>query len=361
MKRSKKTGVAALVLCGAMALSTIGMGLAKWQTNISADGNVTASGNWNVALTDASVTLSKGTEILENDADYSLQNVCASNYKAQACIEAAVSRSSLSSSSSPKTGTQSRTSAISGWLWLVDTTRFDMSKLGTLTTEQRRLIMLDGLENGYVIRLSDNQTAPDGTKINAMRAWNYYRNKNDYFGDASARDTILNGLVAQSDTLIKTLRPDTFRNYALICIATDGTTNCNHLQFAIGQMGRTDGKEPAAVTYTSTSATFSDISFSLPEAWAEYKLTITNNGTVNANLSGAVIALNTENSDQLTLKAPDLSDETLKPGESCTVTFVVQVPESCTGELNATGSITLTLPYAQDSVEPAPEAGHTHA
>lgn len=361
MKRSKKAGVAALVLCGAMALSTIGMGLAKWQTNISADGNVTASGNWNVALTDASVTLSKGTEILENDADYSLQNVCASNYKAQACIEAAVSRSSLSSSSSPKTGTQSRTSAISGWLWLVDTMRFDMSKLGTLTTEQRRLIMLDGLENGYVIRLSDNQTAPDGTKINAMRAWNYYRNKKDYFGDASARDTILNGLVAQSDTLIKTLRPDTFRNYALICIAADGTTNCNHLQFVIGQMGRTDGKEPAAVTYTSTSATFSDISFSLPEAWAEYKLTITNNGTANANLSDAAITLEGSNAGQLTLQAPDLSDDVLAPGQSCTVTVVVQAADNGSNTLDASGTLKISLPFAQDSVSQAPEASHTHA
>lgn len=53
--------------------------------------------------------------------------------------------------------------------------------------------MLDGLEDGSVIRLSDDQTAPDGTKISAMRAWNYYRSKTDYFGDTSAQTTILNG------------------------------------------------------------------------------------------------------------------------------------------------------------------------
>lgn len=144
--------------------------------------------------------------------------------------------------------------------------------------------MLDGLADGSVIRLSDDQTAPDGTKISAMRAWNYYRSKTDYFGDTSAQTTILNGLVAQSDALIKTLCPDTFRNYALICMAADGTDHCDHLQFVIGSMGRTGG-EQAPVTRTDTSAAYSDIVFTLPDAWASYTLTITNKGTADAHLS----------------------------------------------------------------------------
>lgn len=205
MKKSGKLGAAALLLCGTLALSAMGMGFAKWQTTLHAEGDVAASGKWDVVLTDASVTLSNGAEIRGNDADYSLQNVIAANKKGQACIEAAVSRTKVTSY--PTTGTQNSRFAVSSWLWLVDTTRFDLSKLGTLDTEQRRLTMLDGLEQGYVIRLGDDQTAPDGTKIQGMRAWNYYRNKTDYFGDTAAQDKILDGLVAQSDTLLKTLRP----------------------------------------------------------------------------------------------------------------------------------------------------------
>ena len=109
------------------------------------------------------------------------------------------------------------------------------------------------------------------------------------------------------------------------------------------------------------SVSFADVTFGLPGAWASYTVTVTNNGTVNANLAGAAIALDTRNPEQLTLNQPDLIDETLAPGESCTLTFVLQVPQDYIGELNATGTLTVTLPYAQDTVEPAPAAAHTHA
>lgn len=102
------------------------------------------------------------------------------------------------------------------------------------------------------------------------------------------------------------------------------------------------------------------MTFGLPGAWASYTLTVTNQGTVNANLAGAVIALETKTPEQLTLTKPELSDETLAPGQSCTLTFVIQVPEDYEGELNAAGRLTVTLPYGQDTVEPAPGVGHTH-
>lgn len=314
MKKSGKLGAAALLLCGTLALSAMGMGFAKWQTTLHAEGDVAASGKWDVVLTDASVTLSNGAEIRENDADYSLQNVIAANKKGQACIEAAVSRTKVTSY--PTTGTQNNRFAVSSWLWLVDTTRFDLFKLGTLDTEQRRLTMLDGLEQGYVIRLGDDQTAPDGTKIQGMRAWNYYRNKTDYFGDTAAQDKILDGLVAQSDTLLRTLRPDAFRNYALVCMAADGTDHCDHLQFVIASMGRADGQKPAAVTRTETEAAYSDVEMALPGAWVAYTLTVTNRGTANANLSDAVIVLEGDDTAQLQLDAPDLAGGTFWPRAS---------------------------------------------
>lgn len=44
MQNGKKTGAAALLLCGVMAVSAVGMGFAKWQTTVTAGGNVSAAG-----------------------------------------------------------------------------------------------------------------------------------------------------------------------------------------------------------------------------------------------------------------------------------------------------------------------------
>lgn len=92
MRNGKKTGAAALLLCGVMAVSAAGMGFAKWQTTVTAGGNVSAAGKWDVEMTDAAVTLSSDAQLRENDADYGLQNVCAQKVYGQACIEAAVPR-----------------------------------------------------------------------------------------------------------------------------------------------------------------------------------------------------------------------------------------------------------------------------
>lgn len=187
-----------------------------------------------------------------------------------------------------------------------------------------------------------------------------YRSKTDYFGDTSAQTTILNGLVAQSDALIKTLRPDTFRNYALICMAADGTDHCDHLQFVIGSMGRTGG-EQVPVTRTDTSAAYSDIVFTLPDAWASYTLTITNKGTADAHLSDGVISLEGADSAQLRLDTPDLSDDVLAPGQSCTVQVVVQALDNGSDTLDTSGALKIDLPYSQAAVEQAPQAGHQHS
>ena len=93
--------------------------------------------------------------------------------------------------------------------------------------------------------------------------------------------------------------------------------------------------------------------------FAAWQTNITGSGTASANLADAVIELNTE-SDQLVLDKPDLSEEVLQPGESCTITFVVKVPEDITGDLDAAGTLTVTLPCSQAAVEAAPAAGHTH-
>ena len=87
---------------------------------------------------------------------------------------------------------------------------------------------------------------------------------------------------------------------------------------------------------------------------------IRDSGTADANLADAQISMDTD-SDQLQLDKPDLADETLAPGESCTVTFVLSVPSDVEDDLDeAAGALTVTLPYSQTAVEAAPDVGMTN-
>ena len=63
--------------------------------------------------------------------------------------------------------------------------------------------------------------------------------------------------------------------------------------------------------------------------------------TANANLEDAVIRLDTEDADQLSLDAPDLSGKTLAPGESCTITVVVEALDDGSDTLDASGRLSI--------------------
>lgn len=86
---------------------------------------------------------------------------------------------------------------------------------------------------------------------------------------------------------------------------------------------------------------------------------MTNQGTANANLRD--YRLDVDQLDEIYhVDMPELGeDEVLKPGESCTMTFVISVDSSESFEA-ATQSFTVYLTYEQDGVEAAPTAGHTH-
>ena len=62
-EKSGKCGTAALLLCGTLALSAMGMGFAKWQTTLHAKGDVAASGTWNLAVTVADLKVSSGASV----------------------------------------------------------------------------------------------------------------------------------------------------------------------------------------------------------------------------------------------------------------------------------------------------------
>ena len=170
--------------------------------------------------------------------------------------------------------------------------------------------------------------------------------------EASAKK-VVDGLLRDVTADLKELYPDTYENYVLVYMS-------KYNSYEIAQMTQQPVDEDDLVSFTDTDVTFADVSFAVPNAWASYSVTVTNNGTVNANLANAEIRLDTEDTDQLVLEAPDLSDEILAPGESCTLTAVVKALDNGSGTLDAAGTLVISLPYAQDSVEAAPEAGHSH-
>jgi len=125
------------------------------------------------------------------------------------------------------------------------------------------------------------------------------------------------------------------------------------------QQGEAYTVYPAVIGDDKTSATYGPATFSLPGAWVQYSVTVTNQGTANANLRD--YRLDVDQLDEIYhVDMPELGeDEVLKPGESCTMTFVISVDSSESFEA-ATQSFTVYLTYGQDGVEAAPTAGHTH-
>lgn len=358
MKKTK-TKICAIALTGALALSAVSVGFAAWKTDITASGSVTANGKWDVSVTDADMAISHGATATLDYSSYQLMNQCSSANISQVALQVGGTKATYAAN----VGKHTSQNLPTAWVWLVDTTRFDMDQLGYLDSEPRRLLMLEGTEEGYIIRLDRNNTAPDGTVVPALKGW--YGGNTTYAGTSivniktETAESIVDDLITESDAVVKQLRPDTYQNYALVLVLASTTYNPQY-QFVIASMGSADGTEPSPTTFTETDVTYADVNFSLPGAWAKYSLTVTNNGTVNANLSDITCELVTEQADQLVLDAPDLESEVLKPGESCTLTYVVKVPADYEGELNASGTLNIKLPYSQDTVEEAPVASHTH-
>lgn len=331
----KKAGIAAVAICAVAALSTIGMGFAKWQTNISAIGNVSANGSWKVEISEATVNLSTGSKADKEVSDWELQRT---NMKSDAYIAGVISGSQTKDPSLYGTQCDKPMSKYT-YYYLIDATKYDLSVEGIKALTKEKAEEITG----------DESTIDISGYINM-----YY---------STTADKIVNGLLRDCTALVKELKPDTYKNYTLAYIskslpntqtATFGTmTEVKSTQTEEGE------KINGRISDDKSTATFSDVTLGLPGSWAEYTVTVSNNGTADANLASADISFNTD-STQLILDKPELSDETLKPGETCTITAVVKVPDTITEDLNADASLTISLPYTQTVVEEAPTAGHTN-
>lgn len=191
LMKKKKLGALALVLCGVVALSAICMGFAKWQTNISAIGNVSANGSWKVEISEATVNLSTGSKAEKEVSDWELQRT---NMKSDAYIASVISGSQTKDPSLYGTQCDTPMSKYT-YYYLIDSTKYDLSNEGikALTKEKAEEI-----------------TADEST-IDISRYINMYY--------STTADKIVNGLLRDCTALVKELKPDTYKNYILAYIS----------------------------------------------------------------------------------------------------------------------------------------------
>lgn len=337
MKKSGKLGAAALLLCGTLALSAMGMGFTKWQTTITAGGTVSAAGIWNLAVTAADLKVSSGASVQGSSSG----SLTRTGQKEDWEIAGRLTDSYTWLEDSIKVGTQSdrEPASYDAIFYAVNMENFDLSSIS--------------YEKGEAIK-ADESTLHLSDYLNLY--YRYYGEKADFGSErmAETAEIVVSGFLRDTAALLQAQYPDSWQQYAVVAVGPSDQS-----RYVIATV-KAEETEQSAATMENGTVSYADVTFGLPGAWAAYTLTVTNQGTVNANLAGAVIALETKTPEQLTLTKPELSDGTLAPGQSCTLTFVIQVPKDYEGELNAAGRLTVTLPYGQDTVEPAPGVGHTH-
>lgn len=325
------------------AIAIIGTSFALWATTLKGNGGISASGSWNVEITNADLNVSSKGAVIDNPAEYTLLRT---NKKTDGYIVEnirSLTRTddwSLIGTQIPDTIKGSGLSSLAH-MYFVDTTKFDVNAIsGTAIT---------------------SDIVKDETTIDIHKHLNkyylFYSPDTSKEKEQEAASKVIDGFLKDSLSLIKDMHPDTYQNYALVHLRAKRTM-VDKENYTIAVMQKIEGSD-APATHTAAEVNYADVAFSLPGAWAQYSVTVTNKGSVDANLENAVIRLDTENEDQLSLDAPDLTGKTLAPGESCTIQVVVKALDNGTGSLNASGRLVVELPYAQDTVEPAPSASYT--
>lgn len=326
MKLKKRHMLCGLVLCLSMAFSGMGLGYALWHTDLSAAGGVVASGNWDVQITDARISQLSGAALEGSDADAepAFQPVSAETQIAE--LVAAQSSGTIGSAASGET--------LGEGFYVIDT---DVYSVSDMTALARDAIQADGssldLSGQPRYCRSDETGATDDTLVT----------------QALLEDTY-EMLVAANPA------EASYDHFALVYLAEDPGQN---LLLATVQAQDTSTAVVDDVTsFTGTSVNFAPVNFNAPGAWAEYTLTVTNNGTVDAKLdTDALFQLDTA-SDQLELATPDLSQDTLAPGQSCTYTFTVQAKADVSA-LEDTGTLSVSLSYSQPEIAPIPAPSYS--
>lgn len=321
---NKKTKLCAALLVAVLAIGLMCFGFAQWSTELNLDGTVSASGSWDVAITDASVELS--------DAGASLTD---STIEVNPSYDVVVYPIYVDYKDNY-------------YYFRVDDVNTEtVSMTADEFDAYDTSIGVAGFSSGnaggdYTFRLSKAQDVED-----IVTKW--YNRKSLKAADGGAMDGKCIGQAIA--WCYKGFATNTPENDQVILTYADAKAYFKE---------NPSGTETiaAGTTFTKTDVTYAPVNFSLPGAWANYKVTIVNNGTGNANLSNAVLNFDDLDKEIYAVDVPDLSGKVLTPGESCTVNLVVRVvaEDSFRAEAQA---FHVVLSYVQDAVNTAPSAGYT--
>lgn len=321
---NKRTKLCAVLVAAVMAIGLMCFGFAQWSTEIHLNGSVSASGSWEVKVTDASVELSNaGAQLVDGTVEvnptydvvvYPIYVDYKNNY----------------------------------YYFRVDdvnteTVSMTAEEFAAYSTSMGVSTFASGAKSGdYTFRLSK----AEGTE-NMVEKW--YNRTSLKATDGGAMDgQCIGKAIAWCYKGFPTNVPE---NSNVILTYADAKSYFEE---------NPAGTETVAAetTFTDTEVTYAPVNFSLPGAWANYKVTIVNNGTGNANLSNAVLNFDALDESIYAVDTPDLSGKVLAPGESCTINLVVKVIAEESFSVEAQ-SFHVTLSYVQDAVDAAPSAGYT--
>lgn len=334
----KRTKLLSAVTAGTMALGVMCFGFAQWSTEISANGTVSANGKWDVKITDASITK------ISNGVTPSLEAVTVE--QTAQVVEYNVILKYVGGVNDPNSKPNG------AYMYVIDdknpqTVNITKDELAEFTAQ----LMIPRDKRYYTTAVIPGDSGLTNFKVDVDESKssliNYYRpNVLDtttyslHLNDDGANEGVVVGKAI--GWLIGGFYKD-----------LDGSVQLTY-KAANAALENAESSTTYLAQFTDTTADYGNVNFSINDAWAEYSLTITNNGTVNANLSNCKFNI-TELSDEFVVDTPNLNNKVLAPGESCTATFVVKVNSE--GELSADAQpFSVELTYVQDTVDEAPSA-----
>lgn len=326
------------LLAAVLALALTASGLSRWSTDINLRGDLTAEGAWNVAITGGQINrVSTGALVNGQSApaaktatvwvcdvvaDYYNNAGYRYNIDDTSARQVEIARAELDQYSCETYDVSSFTVPASSGNYSYYVSGGDCSAVDY----KFRLNQL-GLDLGF------------GESVGTYRA----------ASDGGVYDGLVMGTAIAVQAYGKTLLPGIVMTYndAVEALKDETTGTAQSYTATIGENGHT--------------ATYPDVTLTLPGAWAEYSLTVANNGTTSANLGLYKVEV-TGVEGVISVAAPSLpADEVLEPGERCTLSFVVYIDRAYQENLlQQSGQLSVRLLYEQDAIEEMPLPTHDH-
>lgn len=277
-----------------MALGVMCFGFAQWSTEISANGTVSANGKWDVKITDASITK------ISNGVTPSLEAVTVE--QTAQVVEYNVILKYVGGVNDPNSKPNG------AYMYVIDdknpqTVNITKDELAEFTAQ----LMIPRDKRYYTTAVIPGDSGLTNFKVDVDESKssliNYYRpNVLDtttyslHLNDDGANEGVVVGKAI--GWLIGGFYKD-----------LDGSVQLTY-KAANAALENAESSTTYPAQFTDTTADYGNVNFSINDAWAEYSLTITNNGTVNANLSNCKFNI-TELSDEFVVDTPNLNNKVL--------------------------------------------------